>query len=222
MVEWRKIATFTKFKLLLEVAGEIMMARELNRGRKRGVGLHENFAGCLAAAGPPGHLVENNRLDGNTWIGIDVGGEGSVVRGNRITNTGGGTGITNIVKALGIYTYGDVEILGNLINGVVPAAGSGGEAMGINPGFNEVGSVIDNNVKNVIADGAHYSYGILFHGTTGRVSVDSNNIVGPGTATSVGVYCPASNKVVLAGNVASGWNEAKVNCLADGGNVVVP
>jgi hypothetical protein len=36
------------------------------------------------------------------------------------------------------------------------------------------------------------------------------------------VYCPAGNKVVLAGNVASGWNEAKVACAADGGNIVVP
>jgi hypothetical protein len=169
-----------------------------------------------------GHLIEGNRLDGNTWIGIDVGGDGSVVRGNRLTNTGGGTGIVNAIKALGIYSYGDVEILGNLINGVIPAAGSNGQAMGINPGFNLVGSVIDNNIKNVIADGGAYSYGILFHGTTGRVSVDSNNIVGPGNATSVGVYCPAGNKIVLAGNVASGWNEAQVACHFDGGNVVVP
>ena len=183
------------------------------RGFYKGIQLND---GSSAA-----HLVENNRLDGNTWIGIDLGGEGSVIRGNRITSTGGGTGIVNAIKALGIYTYGDVEILGNLISGVVPALGSNGQAVGINPGFNNVGSVIDNNIKNVIADGSAYSYGILLHGTTGRVSIDSNNIIGPSNATSVGVYCPAGNKVVLAGNVASGWNEAQVACFADGGNVVV-
>src|SRR6516165_9196080 len=56
--EWREIAAFAELEFLLEVAREIVVARELNRGRKRGVSLHENFAGCLAASGASGYLCK--------------------------------------------------------------------------------------------------------------------------------------------------------------------
>ena len=58
MFERRKIAAFTKFQFLLEVAGEIVMSRELNGRTERRVGLHENFAGGFAAARAARHLRE--------------------------------------------------------------------------------------------------------------------------------------------------------------------
>ena len=42
--KWREIATVAKFKLLLEIAGKIVVARKLNRRTKRRVSLHKNFA----------------------------------------------------------------------------------------------------------------------------------------------------------------------------------
>src|SRR5438105_14552960 len=50
--EWRKIAAFPKLQFLLEVAGEIVMPRKLDRGTKRGVSLDENFARRFTATGP--------------------------------------------------------------------------------------------------------------------------------------------------------------------------
>src|SRR6266705_1706326 len=44
MPEWRKIAAFPKLYLLLEITGEIVMPRELDRRTEGRVGLHENFA----------------------------------------------------------------------------------------------------------------------------------------------------------------------------------
>ena len=41
------------------------------------------------ASASGGHLIENNVLDGNTFIGVDVAGDSAVVRNNIIANTGG-------------------------------------------------------------------------------------------------------------------------------------
>ena len=56
--EWREIAALAKLELLLEIAGEIVVARKLNRWTERRVSLHENFARRLAAAGAAGDLGE--------------------------------------------------------------------------------------------------------------------------------------------------------------------
>src|SRR5207237_8664045 len=49
---WRELAAFSKLQLLLEVTGEIVVPRKLDRRTKRGVGLYENFSRRFAAAGP--------------------------------------------------------------------------------------------------------------------------------------------------------------------------
>ncbi|HEY0662525.1 MAG TPA: right-handed parallel beta-helix repeat-containing protein [Lysobacter sp.] len=36
-----------------------------------------------------GHLIEGNALNGNTYLGMRIQGEGNTIRGNRIVNTGG-------------------------------------------------------------------------------------------------------------------------------------
>src|SRR5207237_6806452 len=52
----RKVAPLAEFQLLLEIAGEIVVARELDRGTEWRVGLHENFAGRFAPTGATGDL----------------------------------------------------------------------------------------------------------------------------------------------------------------------
>src|SRR5262249_51291800 len=56
--ERREIAALAELELLLEIAGEIMVTCELNRWRERRVGLHEDFARCLAASSASGDLCE--------------------------------------------------------------------------------------------------------------------------------------------------------------------
>src|SRR5438067_2412156 len=58
MLKWWKIAALTKLELLLEITGEIMMPRELNRGRKRSVSLHKNFPWRLTPSSTSSHLCE--------------------------------------------------------------------------------------------------------------------------------------------------------------------
>src|ERR1051325_9351470 len=58
MFKWRKIATFAEFELLLKIAGEIVMPRELNRRTKWSEGLHENFTGPFAATGTTSDLSQ--------------------------------------------------------------------------------------------------------------------------------------------------------------------
>jgi len=182
------------------------------RGFLKGVVINNGTGG--------GHLVENNRFDNNTWLGIDIGGEGSVVRGNRILDTGGTTVIGNPIKAVGIYATGNVEVQENLINGVAAASGSNGHAIGINPGHSAAGTIIGNNVKNIVADGTGWAYGISLFGTTGRASVENNTLVGTDAANSVAVWCPPGNLVSLAGNLAMGFAEPHFECAFDDGNIV--
>jgi hypothetical protein len=169
-----------------------------------------------------GHLIERNRIDNPTWVGMDIIGDGAVVRENRVLNVGGTTAVTNVWRAVGIYSQGDVEILGNLVSGVYATPGSNGHAVGIQAGNNAAGSIIDNNVKNILADGSGWSYGVDLFGVAGRVSVDSNNVIGPGTPNSLAVTCAEGNNVVLAGNLASGWKYAQNDCAHDGGNIIIP
>ena len=70
MFEWRKIAALTKFEFLLEITGEIVMPRKLDRRTERRVGLHENFAGRFAAAGASGDLRE--QLE-RAFAGAEIG-----------------------------------------------------------------------------------------------------------------------------------------------------
>ena len=58
MFEWREVAALAKFEFLLEIAGEIVMARELNRRTERRVSLYENFSGGFATPGAPCNLCE--------------------------------------------------------------------------------------------------------------------------------------------------------------------
>lgn len=165
-------------------------------------------------------LIENNRMDNNTWVGIGAEGNGGVIRGNRVLDTGGNTTVTNSIKAVGIYTVGDMEVLGNLVTGVVAASGTNGSAFGINPGDNISGSVIDNQVKNVIADGSGSARAVSFFGQVGRVSVEGNNLIGLGAGSSVAIWCPSGNRALMVDNVASGWGTAATGCLYDDGNIV--
>src|SRR5207244_12648183 len=58
VLERREIATLAKLEFLLEIAGEIVVPRELTGGTKRCVSLHKDFSRCLAAASPASDLCE--------------------------------------------------------------------------------------------------------------------------------------------------------------------
>ena len=164
-----------------------------------------------------GHAVEDNRLDGNTFYGIDVEGDGSVVQRNRVFDTGGTTHFTG---AIGIYTLDSVDVLDNIVSGVVVRSGGGGTAYGIYTNGNLAGSVVGNGVRGVTKDGAGVVRGI-YNISSDRVIISDNRLVGDVSLNSNGLYCQGSN-ASAKDNVISGFAIAITNCIDSGGNSVIP
>ena len=162
------------------------------------------------------HLVEDNRFDGNTYLGMNVSGDGSVVRRNRVFNTGGST--VNLF-AYGIYTAYSVDVLDNSVSGVIATAGGNGAAQGIHVVLNPTGSISGNHVRGLAKDGTGAGTGI-YAISSGRITVRDNDLIGDG-ATGAGVSCDDPNGSA-SGNVISGFFSGIAICTDDGANVITP
>jgi hypothetical protein len=164
-----------------------------------------------------GHLVEDNRFDGNTNVGVDVEGDGSVVRRNRVFDTGGATGSTN---TLGIETRYSVEVLDNTVSGVLATAGTNGNVYGIDCISSTAGRIIGNGVRGLVPDGTGAANGIYAASAT-RVSIRDNDIDGNGGASSIGLHCTTSGSHAR-GNLSVNFTTGLDLCTDDGGNVTTP
>jgi hypothetical protein len=164
-----------------------------------------------------GHLVEDNRFDGNTFKGLDVTGDGSVIRRNRILDTGGNT--TGIVaEAIGLLTAYSADILDNTVSGVVATNGGNGAAYGILASQNSGGSVSGNRVRELVKDGSGIVIGIQVDGN--RITLRNNELVGDGSAGSQGLSCQNTSSRAI-GNVSNGFVSGLSGCSNDG-NVIAP
>ncbi|HEY0661048.1 MAG TPA: right-handed parallel beta-helix repeat-containing protein, partial [Lysobacter sp.] len=148
--------------------------------------------GLLFAASAPasggGHVIEDNRFESNTSVGLQVEGDGSVVRRNLVTDTGGSTASSGF--AYGIYTAFSADVIDNTINGVLPTANVGGDGngVGIFTGFNANGSIIGNRVRGIVGLGTSEADGI-YNTNSVRVLMERNHLVGDGSAGSIGLRC---------------------------------
>jgi parallel beta-helix repeat protein len=150
-----------------------------------------------------GHLVENNQMDGNTYVGIYVSGDDSVIRGNRVRSTGGSP---HAATASGIYSEGSNDVLDNLISDVTP---TGGSAFGIHTVGNYDGSIGNNRVRRLLPAGAGNAYGIA-NATPGRITITSNHLVSL-DSSGIGITC-SSPKNHAEDNIISGFSVAVSNC----------
>jgi hypothetical protein len=165
-----------------------------------------------------GHVVEDDRFDNNTYVGVWVEGDGSVLRRNQVTDTGSSTALPGFAK--GIHTNLSVDVLDNTISGVLPSAdGSGnGDATGIHTDYNSAGSLTGNRVRGLVrVGGGGTAYGIV-NDHSGRISLDRNHVVYEGSGASTGLYC-ADSSGRAARNIVNGFGSAIQNCSNDG-NVV--
>ena len=176
--------------------------------------LYGVYLGGIAGGG---HTIEDNRFDGNTYTGVQVEGDGSVVRRNRISNTGKST---DVVNAAGIITTGSVDVVDNSVSSVIAATGSNGRAYGIFVGSNPAGAVIGNGVRGLVADGTGYAIAFFETGTN-YVDVRDNDLVGDGSALTVGLDCQNSN-TTAKNNAVNGFAFGLVSCTDHGGNDLVP
>jgi parallel beta-helix repeat protein len=165
-----------------------------------------------------GNVVENNRFDSNTYIGIIVEGNGTVVRRNRVFNTGGSTLASS---AYGVITNYDVDVVDNTVSGVAATVGFNGGAVGINAIANSSGRIIGNGVRGLHKDGGGLAEGI-YNTSSDRVTLRDNDVVGDASASSVaGLTCTSSNGRAK-GNSISGFVTGLVGCNDSGGNAVIP
>jgi hypothetical protein len=181
----------------------------------------DGFAIGLMLTGLGGRavIVEDNVLWANTQRGMFVIGDGSIIRRNRVLDTGGGTAGGNLA-AYGISAIGDIDVLDNVVDGV-RATVSGGQAYGISTSDSS-GVVARNQVRGLASEPGSSVLGI-YSTTHQRAVIRGNRVDGDGGAhaSSQGIGCPGG--IALAkDNVVTGFALPVNACLDGGGNVVSP
>ena len=179
------------------------------RGFYRGIHISGSSAG--------GHVVEDNRFNDNTYIGIEVDGEGSMIRRNQVFDTSGSTAIDS---RYGIYALYSVDILDNTVFGVFAANGGNGHAVGIFTFDNISGSINGNRIRGLIKSGTGLTVGID-NNLSDHVSMRDNDISGDATAGSIGLRCADADSSARDNSIRRFASAFSV-CNDDGGNVVRP
>jgi hypothetical protein len=183
-------------------------------GRKNITVRHCNVRGFVSGIdltdGPDGpgggYLVEDNRLDNNRKYGIHIDGEHSLVRRNRVFDTGGRPGET---AATGIAAKADV-VVDNIVDGVASASGEYASGIAVFAADSRVGG---NHITGLAA--TVRAVGINVYGL--NVNVDGNRIVSGGEATpGKGIY--GNGNTVCSGNTVVGFEAASTGCQDIGGN----
>jgi len=164
-----------------------------------------------------GHVVEDNHLDGNTFVGINVHGDGSVIRHNQVFDTGGST-VSG--APWGIIGYNSVDILDNTSSSVVATTGMGGNAVGIYTNSNFDGSVNGNRVRGLLPDGGGFALAVI-NFNSGRIALRNNDLAGNGSPGSTAFQCTDSKGRVKE-NVINGFVTAISRCGDGGGNDIAP
>jgi hypothetical protein len=163
-----------------------------------------------------GHLVEDNRFDSNTFVGVYVASDRSIIRRNLVIATGGSS-VSG--SSFGIYSSGSGDVLDNTVNGVT-GSGTNAYTFGIFTSSNLDGGISGNRVRGLVKTGTGAAYGIR-NLNSGRITMRNNDVVGDGISTgSVGLECSDAFGRAL-NNVVSGFATA-INTCANDGNVVVP
>jgi len=165
------------------------------------------FLRGIVASGS-GHLVEDNRLDGNLFVGIDIHGESNLVQRNRVLDTGGSTFPGTIAM------YGSADFLDNVVEGVfVDVANASGIAL------HATGNAITirgNRVRDVDANGSGYPRGIYASGVA--VVIEGNQVTTFHANQGRAVFAPAV-ATVCRDNLVHGFMIAYDGCDSSFDNV---
>jgi hypothetical protein len=171
-----------------------------------------------SGGGGGGNVIEDNRFDGNTFVGIDSQGDGSVIRRNHVFDTGGSTVSPNAVYAL--LAYGSVDVLDNTISGAAVGAGSNGSVYGIYTSGNSNGSVRGNRVRGLVKSGTGAEFAI-YNFASDRIALHDNDLAGDATAGGIGLICSSTN-ARARDNTINGFATAINGCGDAGGNDITP
>jgi parallel beta-helix repeat protein len=162
-------------------------------------------------------LVEHNRVSASTYNGIRVEGDGSLVRDNQVTGTGGSTVTPH---AYGIFTRYIVDVVDNTVSGVAGTSSQAGTAIGIYTYSNTGGSVANNRVHGLVKTGTGIVRGI-YNYQSSRVTVMRNSVAGDASVGSVGVSCTNSTSRAKD-NAIGGFVTGLSGCGDAGRNDITP
>lgn len=156
------------------------------------------FAYGVDLYGGTGHLVQDNLLSNSIAVGIAVYGGNSIVRRNRIFDTGGNGNATGI--------YGPADIIDNTISGLFTSSW-GGNLAGVSS--NGSGNVIHGNKVSGfdttgLADGVSaFAQGFHLWGSNQRVS--DNQIIAENIASGTGISAGLYSGNFCLNNTVSGF-----------------
>lgn len=165
-----------------------------------------------------GHIVEDNRLEASRMLGIAVSGAGSIVRNNRVVDTGEGDPEAGD-SAIGISVALGVDVVDNTVDGVTNfRRPTGAQVRGIYAYVNE-GDIERNTVRNISGTnggpgGANVHF-IRANYSSGTI-VD-NRISGELAESEVAIYCTES-LAIARDNIALNTTQGVVTCIDAGNN----
>ena len=130
-----------------------------------------------------GHLIEDIRADGNTYIGMVILGTGNIIRNNQVVNTGGSS---QTAYVYGIYAFGPgSSVMNNDIINTVEQTGGGSWVVNVD-GCN--GCTIENNRISNSSAMATTSIGITINNSS-NVTAINNRI----STVDFGIYYAGSS-----------------------------
>jgi parallel beta-helix repeat protein len=163
--------------------------------------------------GGGGNIVEDNRLEANTYTGIYVWGDGSVIQRNIVRDTGGSTYQTGY--AYGIYALYSVHVLDNTVSGVTPTQDLGNaRGYGIHVSDNADGTISGNRVAGLISFGFGEGGGFGIYTTnSGYISIVGNHVAS--ASGKIGIRCSGWNGEIARDNVVMGFADGINGCRDD-------
>ena len=164
-----------------------------------------------------GHVVEGNRFDGNTFVGLRVEGSGSMVRCNLVNDTGGSTA-NGVLNAYGLWITGDVDVIDNTITGVSKSTSSG-IVNGIAAVDADGATIAGNRLHGLLGGAGTAIAGIQDYSAT-RVIYRNNHLAHLTGATATGLLCGSAGSVAL-GNAINSFTTGLSGCT-NGGNTLTP
>jgi hypothetical protein len=167
--------------------------------------------GIRVAGTAAGAVIEHNRLEQNTDVGITVAGSGHLVAFNRILDTGGRPASTRTDGI--VSTAVQSQITDNAVIGMTVTA-NGGEVVGISSTGNacEIGR---NYITGLVPDDTGKATGIRT-ATSSASSIHRNQILSSPDVNGTAILAGAGTQ--CGNNNHSGWDSGVVGCTDAGGN----
>ena len=148
-----------------------------------------------------GNSVEDNRIIGPMFIGLNSSGESTRIIDNAIFDVGG-IPLPNRAE-FGVVSIGDAEITGNSVNGVAVATGMARSAYGLYSANNHAGLVRDNVIRALVSDDSAINMALMVVGSE-NIVIQRNIVTNFGGQLGWAIYC-TGNGIVSEQNIVQGY-----------------